>query len=230
MLKYEEPAIEQAALSGEMYIAIPVEVYQNAADEVQLTTYAACEETAKAFLSDYGADPFRRDALSWLASRMDAFMTPYGYRYNSEASRVILEYTAENDVLRPPKVRTISIKNLDEWLQYENKTDVDPDFTHGGKGIAFAVEENGCIVSCACTNDAFYADGAVEIHVETAPEYQNRGFGYSCVASLVYCLTDQGYKVWYKCYETNFASAAIAQKCGLRLTGRRISFVCYADV
>ena len=230
MLIYEDSAIESAALSGEAHIAIPVEIYQNAAGEIQLTAYTSCKEIANTFLSIYGTDPFHKDSLSWLANRIDTFMEHYGFRYDPEASGIILEYTAEGNVLQSAKVKTISIRKLDEWIQYKNKTDVDPDFASGEKGVASAVVENENIVSCACTNDAFYADGAVEIHVETAPEYQNRGFGCSCVTSLISYLTNQGYKVWYKCYETNFASAAIAQKCGLQLTGRRVSFVCYADV
>ncbi len=95
--------------------------------------------------------------------------------------------------------------------------------------IACAVVKNGAIASCACINDAFYANGAVEIYVETVPAYRNQGFGTSCVTALVSCLSQKKTPIWYKCYESNSASVAIAKKCGLKLKGKRLSFVCYAD-
>lgn len=231
MLKFEDAAVERAALAGEAYIAIPVEVYQSAPGSLQVTAYASCEKIARHFLSLYGADPFCSDALAWLGSRIAAFMAPRGYKYNAEASEVILEYAApKNGVLQLQNTEAIQIQDQYTWLSYENETGADPDFLDDKVEPAFAVVENRRIVSCACINDAFYANGAVEVYVETAPAYRGRGYGKRCAASLISHLQRRGLDVLYKCYATNSASAAIACACGLERTGRRASFVCYADV
>ena len=39
---------------------------------------------------------------------------------------------------------------------------------------------------------------------------------------------EKGIKVKYECAKSNFASVKIAEKCGLKYTGERYSYVCYA--
>lgn len=231
MIRYEDLSVEQAALSGKTYIAIPFEIYEGAAGEVSLTAYGACKDVAEGFWASYGDSPFQKEGLEWVSQRIAAFMAKYGYQYDPQASRKILEFsTCGYGVQIPDRNEAIVMKTRDEWMQYENETDAEPDFANGEKGVAFAVIRNKRIVSCACTNDAFYADDAAEIHVETALQYRGRGFGYMCTAALTEFLCAQGYRVWYKCYEENYASASLARKCGIRLHGKRVSFVCFADV
>ena len=231
MIRYEDQSVEQAALSGKAYIAIPFEIYESTTGEVFLTTYTACRDVAEEFWDSYRASPFQREGLVWASGQIAAFMAEHGYQYDPRASRAILEFTvSRNELKMPDKTETIALRTRDEWIQYENETDAEPDFADNEKGAAFAVVRSEKIVSCACTNDAFYADDAVEIHVETARQYRGRGFGYMCTAALAKSLCVQGYKVWYKCYEDNFASAALAGKCGMHFAGKRVSFVCFADV
>ncbi len=231
MIRYEDPSVEQAALSGETYLAIPFEIHQSAAGEVSLTVYAACRDIAEEFLCAYNGNPFQKDGLAWVSQRIGIFMEDHGYQFDSQASCAILEFTAcERYLKKPDENQVLQLKTRDEWMQFENETDAEPDFGNHEKGAAFAVVRDGKIISCACTNDAFYADGAVEINVETALQYRGRGFGYMCTEALTESLCNQGYKVWYKCYEENSASAALARKCGMRLEGKRVSFVCFADV
>ena len=209
MIRFEDLSVEQAALSNEAYIAIPFEIYQSAAGKVSLTVYRSCKNVAEQFLSAYGGNPFEEEGITWASQRIAAFLADYGYQYDSQASRAILEFTAFAGTLKKRrKNEAVALKTRDAWLKYENQTDAEPDFGNAEKGTAYAVIRDDKIISCACTNNAFYANGAAEIE----------------------SLCTQGYKVWYKCYEDNSASVALAHKCGMQFTGKRISFVCYADV
>lgn len=231
MIRFEDLSVEQAALSNEAYIAIPFEIYQSAAGKVSLTVYRSCKNVAEQFLSAYGGNPFEEEGITWASQRIAAFLADYGYQYDSQASRAILEFTAFAGTLKKRrKNEAVALKTRDAWLKYENQTDAEPDFGNAEKGTAYAVIRDDKIISCACTNDAFYANGAAEIHVETALQYRGQGFGFMCTEALTESLCTQGYKVWYKCYEDNSASVALAHKCGMQFTGKRISFVCYADV
>ncbi|MCI8611129.1 MAG: GNAT family N-acetyltransferase [Clostridiales bacterium] len=231
MIRYEDAAVERAALSGEAYIAIPFEIYQNVSGGITLTIYKRCKDIAEKFLSVYREDPLHNDGITWAAQQIQTFMIKYGYHYNAEASDVILEFSAKEDTLKMPALdESILLKTPGEWLLYENTTNVDPDFSSVEKGVAFVVVRDGKIISCACINDVYYADGAVEIQVETALQYRNLGLGHMCAASLMKHLCRQGHKVWYKCYERNSASVMLACKCGLHLQGKRASFVCFANV
>ncbi len=231
MIRYEDSAVECEALSGKTYIAIPFEIYQSVSGEATLTAYKACKNIAEKFFSVYSNNLFRKEGVIWASQQIQHFMKKYGYQYDAQASGVILEFTAGEDTLKMPvRDESALLKTAEEWFQYENITNVEPDFSSVEKGVAFATIRDNKIISCACINDMFYADGAVEIQVDTALQHRNRGFGYMCVASLMKYLCRQGHKVWYKCYERNSASVALAYKCGLQLQGKRASFVCFANV
>lgn len=232
MLRLEDSSIERDALLGNAYIAVPMEIYQDISGELTITVYSACRDIADAYISKCQGNPFQPETLDWAAQQIDVFMTQFGYRFDAEASQTILEYSAKDFVAPETASRqkdVVLIKTADEWIQYQNKTNAEPDFIDKNHSIACVIVKQGMIVSCACVNDAFYTNAAAEIHVETALEYRNQGFGSSCAAALIFYLSRKNIPVWYKCYENNSASAAIARKCGLRLEGKRTSFVCYAD-
>lgn len=231
MILIEDTSAEQNALAGNAYIAVPLEIYQSISGETTLIAYSACRDIIKSYMSACGQDPLEKKLTARVSQQIKAFMENVGYKYDAEVSQPILEYTTPREWQMPKNINddVIIIKTLDEWTQYKNETNAEPDFLSSDHNIACAAVKNGSIVSCACINDAFYANAAVEIYVETVPKYQNQGLGTSCVAALVSCLFQKEIPVWYKCYENNLASTAVAEKCGLRLEGKRLSFVCYAD-
>lgn len=232
MILLEDASVERDVLAGNAYIAVPMEIYQSISGEMALTVYSACRDIARSYMAALGQDAFEKDLLAQASGRIEAFMQTVGYTYDAEASQTILEYAAGKE-WHMPKIQTdhvLIIKTLDEWAQYKNKTNAEPDFLDNDCSAAFVIVKNETIVSCACINDAFYADDAVEIYVETAADCQNQGYAASCTAALVSYFWQKGISVWYKCYENNSASAAVAKKCGLKLRGKRVSFVCYADV
>lgn len=232
MILLEDASVEQDVLAGNAYIAVPMEIYQSISGETTLTVYSACSNIAHSYMAALGQDAFEKDLLAQTSGRIEAFMKTVGYTYDAEASQTILEYATGKE-WHTPKIQSdhvIIIQTLDEWTQYKNETNAEPDFLDNGRSAAFVIVKNETIVSCACINDAFYTNGAVEIHVETAADYQERGYAASCTAALVSYFWQKGISVWYKCYENNSASAAVAEKCGLKLRGKRVSFVCYADV
>lgn len=197
-----------------------------------ITVYSACSDIAQYYRSALKQNPFEKSLMAQVSRRIETFMKNVGYTYNAEVSQTILEYTAGKEwQMSKIEIDNVTvIKTLDEWIQYRNETNAEPDFSDDGCNAAFVIVKNDTIVSCACTNDAFYADDAIEIYVETASGYQNRGYAASCTAGLVSYFWQKGISVWYKCYENNSASAAVAERCGLKLKGKRVSFVCYADV
>ena len=227
----EDMSAEQNALAGDAYIAVPLEIYQSISGLITLTAYSACRDIVQSYMSACERNPLEKELIAQVSQQIASFMENVGYKYNAESSQTILEYVVPNEWQMPNNVsgNVTMIKTIDEWAQYRNKTNAEPDFLNSDRSIACAVVESGAIISCACINDAFYADGAVEIYVETMPKYQNQGLGAVCVATLISYMFQKKIPIWYKCYENNPASAAIAKKCGLALKGKRLSFVCYAD-
>ncbi len=196
MIRYEDPTVECAALSGQTYVAIPFEIYQSVSGKVKLTVYKACKDIAKEFLSVYGDNPLHKDGIMWAARHIQDFMIKYGYQYDAQASDVILEFAAREDTLKmPDRNESVLLKTTEEWFQYENATSADPDFLSPEKGVAFAAVRDGEIISCACINDMFYADGAIEIQVDTVLQYRNCGLGYMYSVSLIKYLCGLGYTV-----------------------------------
>ena len=102
MLVIEESAVEQDALAGRTYIAIPMEIYQSGSEAATVTVYSACRDIAEKFISVCGADPFQKSLLEKTSRQIKLFMEKFGYRFDTQASQTILEYTAK-DICKTPK-------------------------------------------------------------------------------------------------------------------------------
>ena len=229
MIRIEDAALERSALTGEMDIAIPVEVYLPADGEPEITTFALCEDIVREYAARFAEDLLGESAIAWLSAQVTAQIADYGYTYAPDPSTVIAEYQARNPAPMQSSGSVIRLDVAENRHEYRNETSVEFDFTDDVDDPVFAAVENNAIVSCACINDADYANGALELYVETAQAHRNRGYGKMCVAALTNHLLQQGKIIWYKCYEGNYASVAVAKGCGLALAGRRAALVCYAN-
>lgn len=231
MIVHEDRELEIAALDGGLCLCVPVSVYlPNGSDKVVITSYTdtwgICEEYEKRF----GENPFSQEGLSFLEEKVAPVIAKYGYSCDSAEHRVIYEYTVgtvteemkKHDgavIIRSPE----EIPKLPCLCLHKPEADADDEF-----GVCAVVIADGAVCSVAGVNDMF-TDDTVEIFVETAKKYRRRGFGTAAVAALSMYLTERGHTVGYKCGADNIASAGIAERLGMTLSGKRFDMVCYAE-
>lgn len=229
MLICEDPTLESAAMRGELCIAVPVSVYQPTEGECEITAYGNVWDMCAEFEKMHREDIFSANAVEELIAMVTPVADSMGYEADPRESRVIREYRVSHAApcLCEYADKAEIIGDPAELAEYEcpllHEPDPDPD---DDEEVCAVVIRDGKIVALAGIND-IADDDAVEIFVETAKEYRQKGYGTAVVAALVRHLTKIGYSVAYNCADTNTASSAIAEKLGMVLKGKRLSVVCY---
>ncbi len=225
MIKLEDKELEKTVLGGISCIAVPVEIYIPTEGEPEITAYSSCFDIAEEYERRFCTELLSEKALGWLENKLYSFAENVGYaRFHSENEKM-LEFEA-TDVCQLNKLKKICncimISDNDELAVLCENTGCDIEID-GGDDVVFAVVEDGIILSYAGVNDIGYDGISLEISIETMPGEKRKGYGSACVTSLSEYLLGRGYKVLYKCSSDNVASAALAEKCGFRMTGTRFS-------
>lgn len=109
---------------------------------------------------------------------------------------------------------------------YENLLDSEPDSLGQGELYIGTVLE-GKIVSAAWENPHDPQSDVIDIAVETAFEYEKKGYGTSNVAKLCRFLLDPGKRVTYIAEKNNFSSVKIAEKICLSESGKEYRIIWY---
>ena len=232
MLLHEELEIEEAALEGGLCICVPVSVWlEEGQSEAEITAYGnvwdICEEYEKYFSDDL----FGVAAKGFLMEKIAPIVKNLGYEIDVKSFGAILEYkiAETNETVEKYSGGAMIVRSADEVKDYACPLLHKPDPDDENEAYACAVVIcDGAVVAIAGVND-FFTDDTHEIFVETAKDYRGRDFGTAAVAKLTEHLTGLGLTVGYKCGEGNAASAAIAEKLGMTLSGRRMDLVCYAE-
>lgn len=90
------------------------------------------------------------------------------------------------------------------------------------KGPVYGIVVSGKVVSLA---GAVIKDGVAHIHIETAPDYRNKGFAKGCLLALCRHLNEENIKILYECRSENEASYNLVKGVGGRLICRYIRFI-----
>lgn len=227
MLKFEDSTLEKAVLSGESCIAVPLEVFLKSDGETEILTYSFCEKEAKEFCKKFGGTPFSDEALSFADRVFGEKLRGLGYEHYAHEGELMREYILSSEDSLPlvsHKVRMISTN--EELSPLCENTGCEIELNDDGEDLLFAVVQDGEILAYAGMNDVQYADGSVEISVETSPDYRRQGLGITCVTELCRHILKKGNSVRYKSAKSNLASCALAEKCGFSLVGERYSYIC----
>ncbi len=227
MLKivYEDADLEEFALGEDSDVAVPISVSEDADGAVTVTVYSRFAKEAEEFAKKYESDPFSARALDFIDSAFAPPMSGYGFRFEREYDQTLLTFTSSGKTEKSGK--TVYIGTQAELEKYEFMTAGDFEIDDGDPcDAAFAVVEDGKIVSVAAVND-YSDDGAVEINVETAPAFRGRGFATAAVSALASYLEGLGERVTYKCRKSNAASVKVAEKAGMKYAGKAFNYVCY---
>ena len=227
MLKivYEDADLEEFALGEESDVAVPISVSKDEDGAVTVTVYSRFAKEAEEFAKQFGDDPFSAQALDFIDRVFAPPMREYGFRYEREYDQTVLTFTSSGKTERPDNA--VCIGTQAELEKYEFLTARDFEIDDGDPcDAAFAVIEDGKIVSVAAVND-YSDDGSVEINVETAPAFRGRGFASDAVSALASYLEGLGERVTYKCRESNAASVKVAEKAGMKYAGKAFYYVCY---
>lgn len=227
MIVFENPDLEYEVKKGISCFAVPCEVFVPVEGEAVVTTYTFCKDIAEKWVATFKCLA-SEEALEWARTHFNASVEERGYKRVENENEHMLEYVFTPDMHMPKiqkavKVHKISSNAVLHELCKASGCDIE--IADDGEDVIFAIVEDGKLLSYAGMNDMIYADGSVEISVETAPQARRRGFGLLCVDALVGHLLSKGITVRYKCARSNVASSALCEKYGFRLEGERISLV-----
>ena len=135
---------------------------------------------------------------------------------------------ATYEIARPEDVNRSVILSSTRALTredlFENLTDCEID-PYGMGLLCFGTVINGRILSAASENPSF--GDVVDIGVETADGFENRGYGTSNAAMLAAALLENGNVVTYTVEGENPASGLVAEKVGFSLRERDFWIVFY---
>lgn len=227
MIRLEDQEFESFVLSGASDIAVPLEVFRDAAGNVTITSYRFCLDVAKEFEMLFEKDPFAPEAVHFLREHLTPLVSKFGFVLDRKASELIYEWERSEPYEDLSAERAVLLTATpEEGFSSLLSFTPDPDPANPLSFCA-AVIEDGRVVSCAQINDLPTDDGFPEVNAETALPYRRMGYAASSVRVLADALIKRGMTVRYACRSKNKGSAGTAAAAGFVRHGERRSFVCY---
>ncbi len=226
MILLEDKELEAMVLSRNSCIAVPIEVYIPEEGETVITVYSCVADVAKEYESKFSDGLLKSNALKWLDDKLYATAKEFGYVHFEEDIHFLAEYRIDDESqLHKNCLADAKIISDESELEGIDLSLIENIIPNGNTAV---VIRDGKLVAAAAANDVVFEDSSVEIYVETAPEYRNRGFGAAAVAELALMYLKRGMCVRYKCAKNNLPSIKTAEKCGFVKIGERYSYVCFA--
>lgn len=192
--------------------------------EVSLEVYAGAENMAREFLSRYGGRLFSKDALSFIARSLDGYLLAHGYGRDTVGETLyyyqyeMTDKAALDLSLIKDGTHRLTASLLKRLL--ENRTTFSFPELLDKKLTAFVAVEDGVAVAIATVNERLHKGRVLEVTVETAPQYRQRGYALSTVTALSAYLLDRGATVAYCCRNTHVKSNRVAKRVGFTRVGR----------
>ena len=220
MVICEERAFERILACGFCDTAIPVSIRQENGSLPCITVLPSLKKTAVRFEKQFSDDCFSKAAHQWLRDNIRAFMDSIGFKDNRQSRKIslIMERTGNK--------RECAVSSDAVLIQssYGNITGADIDSLLEFGHIVCGVITDGKIVSVAYT-DLKPLGKSVEVGIETAVPYRNRGFAKASLSKLTSVLESRGIAPIYICSENNTASLKTAFSCGYSVCAREYNYV-----
>ena len=219
---------EEWILNTHFDAAIPIHV-EDFCGSVKVFAFPSVEKCVREYLDCHRNDLFSDAALDALRAGCRDFCKTNGYHEEKYPKNwgynLILEspphLTEPNGavckrLLSPRALKNLTTFNLKETLD-------------SGR-VVFAVIVDEQVVSVAVTAEALSeADQWMEISIESAPAYRNKGYAKLAVGALSSFLIKNGHAVLFKCHHTNLASRQVALDCGFTDAGKFYYYVLRKD-
>ncbi len=219
MITCEERAMERILSLGFCDTAIPISIRQSVTGHAEICVLPSLKKTALEFEKLFSGNLFSKQAHLWLYQRVRPFMHSLGYHDNRQSRKITKIFTrplgkegldSSGSVILTEPMKNITTADLPSLLEF-------------GHTVA-AVVQNDTVVCVAYTNLPPEGD-AVEIGVECAPEYRNRGFARSALSALIAELERSGITPVYVCSVSNRASLRLAISLGFELEATEYNYV-----
>ena len=223
MIVYEEKAMERILTLGFCDTAIPVSVREYSGDDAEICALPSLKRVAVEFEKKFSGDYFSKDAHEWLRERIRPFMHSIGYHDNRQSRRITNIYSLDADTHLPD---TGDAERLFEVKKNLTTTDIHSllEFGH----IVCVIIKDGAIV-CTAYTDLPPEGDEVEIGVETAPLYRQRGYAKAALSLLINELKAIGISPIYACSQSNRASVRLAKSLGFTLEAREYDYIFRRD-
>ncbi len=205
MIICEHKAFERILSLGFCDTAIPVSVRQNVGEEVIITALPSLKNTVKAFQKLFEGRYFSKQAHAWLREKVRPFMYEIGYKDNRQSRKITQIMTRPGHSSLPDGNCHILKSDMPNLTSADVSSLIE--FGH----IVAAKTLDNKIVSVAYTNLDPIGCSAVEIGVETASGYRQRGFAKDALCTLINELERMNISPIYVCSKTNRASIKLAE-------------------
>ncbi|MDD4773209.1 MAG: GNAT family N-acetyltransferase [Eubacteriales bacterium] len=220
------------ALREQLDCIIPFTCIQNEGDLV-VEIYAPVKNMVQEFLDLYIKDAFSDEAINYIDNKLQPFLNEWGYEFKSdniyewEYSYIIDDATMINYEKILPE--TILLYKNHNFINLTGADiDIYPDkWENYNEPVSYATVVDNRILSIAGENPHYLTDRDIEIGVETATEYREKGYAASNTAALAKHLADKGKRVWYSCSRYNIPSQKTAQSVGFRIAGKKYYYAAY---
>ena len=203
---------DNAPLDDGEDLVLPIGVTKEQNGDPCVTAYEAFREEAL-WLASLPADRlFTAETAEALLHKLSAKLEARGYQ--AELAETTVYRLSSREAVNRSCIRDDSEPLMPDH-PYRNLTDCEPDPLDEGL-LCFGTVIDGVILSAAAENPHDPDDTVIDIGVETAPDFEGRGFAASNVAALAYYLLDPGVAVTYIVEDDNPASKRVAEKVGFR--------------
>lgn len=192
--------------------------------EVSLEVYAGAEEAARVYLARYEGRLFSKEALSFVARSLDRYLLANRYERDTVGETLYYDqYELTDDASLEPSLINGATHRLTASLLKgikKNLTTFSLDELLAKRLAAFVVVEEGAVVAIATVNERLKRGRVLEVTVETAPRFRQKGYALSTVTALSAYLLDKGATVAYCCRHTHTKSKRVARRVGFVPVGR----------
>ena len=221
MIITEEKALERILSYGFCDTAIPISIHQSTGDEPEITVLPSIKKVAAKLERDFADKLFSKEAHSFLRENIRPFMDTIGFLDNRQSRKISLVMSRNESIVPSP---TSAIRLTDKSTYSKNLTTVPMrDLLELGH-IVCAVMVDSSIVSVAYTD--LPPDGkAVEVGVETAPAYRNRGYAKDALTKLISELDRIDTVPIYICSQSNTASMRLAKSLGFSTQAMEYNYI-----
>ena len=202
-------------------VAIPFEATKIGETAV-LRVCGELADMAQEFARLFCGDETSEEAEAWITKSAAPILQKAGLIPSGECGRLrVLEF----DPSRPHRADTSNVAAFDPHSGFENLTTFELDAYYRIGLPCYVAIHDGKIVSAAVQSPGGEDDEVAEIGVETAPDYEGRGYARGCVRALATELHRRGMRVVYIAQEICPASIAVAHAAGFTEHGSILQLI-----
>ncbi|MBQ9467971.1 MAG: GNAT family N-acetyltransferase [Clostridia bacterium] len=223
---------DEEGMEGWPYDAVVPVVFVKSAEGIECECTFGAYPILRAFLAEYGASPFSKEALTELDRRLKPYLDGIGCRREGGILRyyrsfVLWDKAGLNEALILPS--SVRLTSASAGKVKVNRTDFDLAELLAKKLPTYITTVGNELVSLASVNEASEGQRLLELTVYTRPAFRGSGYASSNAAALTKYLLEHGKGAVYVTSCRNRASLRLVRRLGFRSESRFYAVDAYRD-